>query len=407
MKMSGGPASLNIKASLLFLGVLIAASTTFYTQHLIISLQNREKRIAELYANALKFVANSDGSGSDFTFIFDNIIKRIDFPLILTDSDGRLNPDNLSGSVRNLYIDPKLSREAKTLVLQEYIKDFSSVHRPILVKYNDSLILNRIYYGDSDLIKQLRIYPLFQILFAIVFVFFAYSGFNRLRKTEQGNLWVGMAKETAHQLGTPISSLLGWAELLKLSPSDPENVLQIVSEIEGDLSKLTKISKRFSKIGSIPELRPENVTEVIKSAIDYYKRRLPVLGRKVEIIFEGPDKAVTMLNAELFEWVMENLIKNSLDAIEKRDGRISFRLEESAKQIYIEVEDNGKGIDIKRRKDIFRPGYSTKRRGWGLGLSLSKRIIENYHKGKIFVKHSSLDQGTVFKIMLQKRHQNG
>jgi len=209
-----------------------------------------------------------------------------------------------------------------------------------------------------------------------------------------------MSKETAHQLGTPISSLMGWNEILKMNYNNPDKVLDTAEEIDNDLSRLNKITRRFSKIGSKPELIENSPYEVIEKVINYFQRRLPQLGKNVSIEIKGDKGAKTKINAELFEWVIENLIKNSLDAIENIDGFIKFSVLQNKNKIEIEITDNGKGIESGRKKDVFRPGFSTKKRGWGLGLSLSKRIIEDYHKGKIFVKNSVIDEGTTFKIIL-------
>jgi signal transduction histidine kinase len=211
-----------------------------------------------------------------------------------------------------------------------------------------------------------------------------------------------MAKETAHQFGTPISSLMGWIEMLKLSYRDPDKVMDVANEITDDVEKLNKITYRFSKIGSKPELKEYIVFDEVKKVTAYFERRLPQTGKTVELSIKGDEKAAAQLNSELFEWVIENLIKNSLDAIEGKPGRIRVTVNDGKKNVEIEVTDSGKGIDLKRRKDVFRPGYSTKKRGWGLGLSLSKRIIEGYHNGKIFVKSSALGEGTTFKIILRK-----
>ena len=228
----------------------------------------------------------------------------------------------------------------------------------------------------------------------------AYSSFSYVKRSEQSNIWVGMSKETAHQLGTPISSLMGWNEILKMNYTNPDKVLDTSEEIASDLNRLNKITKRFSKIGSKPELKLDSPYEIIKKVIAYFQRRLPQLGKNVTISVEGNKEAIVMINAELFEWVIENLIKNALDAIENKEGKVNFLVTAHKKNVEIEVKDNGKGIEYKKRKDIFRPGYSTKRRGWGLGLSLSRRIIENYHSGKIFVKESIVNEGTTFKIIL-------
>ncbi|HRI46907.1 MAG TPA: HAMP domain-containing sensor histidine kinase, partial [Ignavibacteriaceae bacterium] len=285
------------------------------------------------------------------------------------------------------------------------IREMDEVQSPILVKYIegiDTIVLTKIHYGDSELINQLKFYPFIQILIVAIFIIIGYIGFSQIKKSEQSNIWVGMAKETAHQFGTPISSLMGWLEILRMNYKDPDKVLDTADEIESDVEKLNKITYRFSKIGSKPELKSENIYDNLLKVTEYFKRRLPQTGKSVELSINGDYNLVGKINAPLFEWVIENLIKNALDAIDHSNGKITISIKENKNNIEIEIFDNGKGIDIKRRKDVFRPGYSTKRRGWGLGLSLSKRIIEEYHNGKIFVKSSIIGEGTIFKIVLAK-----
>jgi len=401
MKMSGGPASVNFKIFLLLIAILIAAGTLFYTQNLVQKLQEKEKQIVELYAKGIEYIANTTDSGADLTFLFENIIRPIDFPLVITDAHNVLNLNNLS-DIRNVKYDTTLSKTQLKDLFEKKIKKMDEQHNPILVTYTDSIILQKIHYGDSELIDQLQFYPYLQILIAALFIILGYIGFSNIKKSEQSNIWVGMAKETAHQFGTPISSLMGWIEMLKMHYQDKDRVLDIADEISDDVEKLNKITNRFSKIGAVPELKKLSTYDEIHKVKEYFERRLPQLGKSVEIILKGDKQANAELNAELFEWVIENLIKNALDAIDHKQGKIEITVKELRKEIEIDITDNGKGIDLKSRKDIFRPGYSTKRRGWGLGLSLSKRIIEVYHKGKIFVKSSVIGEGTTFKIILKK-----
>ena len=401
MKMSGGPASMNLKLALIVIGVAIALGTLYYTQNLVSRLQQREKEIVKLYANSLEFGASTETFNTDFTFIFQNIIQRIDFPLILTDHNDQVTITGDGSGYKNIEFDSKLNDSELENYLETKVIELGKLHSPILVKSPDGRILSKIYYGDSNIIQQLRFYPYFQILFAVLFLLIAYTSFSYVKRSEQRNIWVGMSKETAHQLGTPISSLMGWNEMLKINFENKDKVQDISDEIGSDLVRLNKITKRFSKIGSIPELVIEKPYNVIENVINYFQRRLPQLGKNVVIIIEGDKDANAKLNVELFEWVIENLIKNSLDAIEHKDGKIHFKLATNRNKIEIDIVDNGKGVEHNRRKDIFRPGYSTKRRGWGLGLSLSKRIIEDYHKGKIFVKQSVVNQGTTFQIILK------
>lgn len=402
MKMSGGPASFNIKVFLLFLGVAIAAGTLYFTNDLVQKLQERERQIAELYAKGLEYIADPNTPDFDVTFIFENIVKRIDFPLILTDANDNVIFQGFDMGIRNLEIDTTLTDDELQLFLKEKVTQLAKEHEPIEVTFDGTKIWRKIYYGDSELVKSLKLFPYLQIAFALFFLLIAYFSFSYMKKTEQSNIWVGMAKETAHQLGTPISSLMGWNEMLKMYPKNPDKVLDTADEIDNDLNRLNKVTQRFSKIGSKPELKEESLHEIIERIINYFHRRLPNVGTSLKMELDGPENLKAKINSELFEWVLENLVKNALDAIEHKHGKITFNFYEEDEKIHLDISDNGKGIEYKRRKDIFRPGYSTKRRGWGLGLSLSKRIIENYHSGKIYVKESVAGKGTTFKIILNK-----
>ncbi len=404
MKMKGGPASLNMKIALLVIAILIAGGTLFYTQNLVTQLQKNERQIAVLYAKGIEYVANTSSPETDITFLFENILKPIDFPLINTDSKNRviITDKHDIKDIRNIKYDTSLTNKQLEKFFENKIKEMDLENKPISITYKDSILLQRIHYGDSDLINQLKYYPMLQIIIAGLFIIIGYVGFSNIKRSEQSNIWVGMAKETAHQFGTPISSLMGWLEMLKMNYKDNDKVLDIADEIENDVQRLNKITYRFSKIGAKPEIKKKVVYEEIKRVVDYFQRRLPQTGKSVELYFEGDQQIQAELNSELFEWVIENLIKNALDAIENKMGKIKISLKPNKNKIEIDVTDNGKGIEMKRRKDIFRPGYSTKRRGWGLGLSLSKRIIESYHNGKIFVKTSSPGEGTTFKIILNK-----
>ena len=401
MKMSGGPASVNFKIILLIIALAIAGGTLYYTQTLVTKLQQRERNIVELYAKGIEYVANTTSPDVDLTFLFDNIIKPIDFPIILTDSANIVNPESKT-DIKNVKYDSTLSIAELEIFLENYVKEIDEIHQPINVTYADTIILQRIHFGDSELIKQLKFYPYLQIIIAALFIIIGYIGFSQIKRSEQSNIWVGMAKETAHQFGTPISSLMGWIEMMKLNYQKPDAVMDITEEISSDVEKLNKITYRFSKIGSKPEIKNHIVFEEVKKVTEYFNRRLPQSGKMVELIVKGDQNCCAKMNAELFEWVLENLIKNALDAIDNKNGKISIDIIESNKAVEIEVTDNGKGIDLRRRKDVFRPGYSTKKRGWGLGLSLSKRIVEGYHGGKIFVKNSGNGGGTTFKIILKK-----
>ncbi len=397
MKMSGGPASVNIKIILLIIAVLIAIGTLYYTQTLVQKLQEKERQIVELYAKGIEYLANTTNPDVDITFLFDNIIKPIDFPLVQSDAENNVLS---KADIRNLELDSNMTSLEMQRYIKEMINEMDATHPPIEVKY-EGIIINKIHYGDSEHIRQLRYYPYIQLIIAALFIIIGYIGFSSIKRSEQSNIWVGMAKETAHQFGTPISSLMGWLEMLKINFKDHDKVLDITEEISNDVEKLNKITYRFSKIGAKPELTKMNVIEEMKQVTSYFERRLPQTGKSVELKIIGDEKVCAEINSELFEWVIENLIKNALDAIEGTDGKIEISVKEFKKRVEVEIADSGKGIEIKRRKDVFRPGYSTKKRGWGLGLSLSKRIIEGYHGGKIFVKSSIPGEGTTFKILLK------
>ncbi|MDP2303516.1 MAG: HAMP domain-containing sensor histidine kinase [Ignavibacteria bacterium] len=405
MKMSGGPASVNIKISLLIIAFAIGGGTLFYTNDLVNKLQEKEKQYVQFFANGLEYVANSSEPEGDITFLFENIIRPIDFPMILTNANNEVNLQGAATEIRNIRYDSTLSENELQKYFTNKINEMDAVRNPILVKYvqgQDTIIFAKIHYGDSELINQLKFYPYIQILIVAIFIIIGYIGFSQIKKSEQSNIWVGMAKETAHQFGTPISSLMGWLEILRMHYNDPDKVLDTAEEIENDVEKLNKITHRFSKIGSKPELKSTNIYDTVNKVIEYFKRRLPQTGKSINISIEGVNELFGNINAPLFEWVIENLIKNALDAIDQENGKISILIKENRNKIEIDITDNGKGIDIKRRKDVFRPGYSTKRRGWGLGLSLSKRIIEEYHNGKIFVKASAIGEGTTFKLIISR-----
>lgn len=399
------PRSANIKIFLLIVAVVIVIGTLFYTQYIVQQLLNKEREVAHLYAKSLEFIANSPADQTDYSFIFDEVIRTIDFPMILSDEDD--NPlQSFRANARNVHLDTNATAEEQRKYLQNTMLELDKKNTPIKVTLKvtqtDSII-QHVHYGESKLITELRYLPYIEIAVGGMFIFIGYIGFSYIKSSEQSNIWVGMAKETAHQLGTPLSSLMGWIEMMKLYADGNPKQLDTIAEMENDLQRLHKITERFSKIGSKPNLKEENLNEVVESVIRYFQKRLPsrfAEGRSIDIKVETIQQFSAPINRELFEWVIENLIKNALDAIEDGKGMISFSLESKGKSVFIDVKDTGKGIDLKSKQDIFRPGYSTKKRGWGLGLSLSKRIIETYHKGKLFVKESKVGKGTTFRIKL-------
>ena len=268
MKMSGGPASVNIKIILLVIAVLIIIGTLYYTQTLVTKLQEKERQIVELYAKGIEYLANTTNPDVDITFLFDNIIKPIDFPLIQSDAENNVYSRT---DIRNIKIDSNLTSEQFNKFIEKIVAEMDADHTPIEVKYEGTTI-NKIHYGDSELIKQLRFYPYVQLIIAAMFIVLGYIGFSSIKRSEQSNIWVGMAKETAHQFGTPISSLMGWLEMLKINYQQSDKVLDISEEISDDVEKLNKITYRFSKIGAKPELVKKNVIDEIKQVTTFFER---------------------------------------------------------------------------------------------------------------------------------------
>lgn len=315
-------------------------------------------------------------------FISEVVLNSASVPVVYADSlDNVLDYGNIDTAKMN-----------KPDFWEDKIAEMRAQNEPIEIEIGDGET-HYIYYQDSDLLRQITRYPYIQFAIIALFVIVAYYLFSTARKAEQNLVWVGMSKETAHQLGTPISSLVGWLEILKDSDVDPK----ILAEIEKDTNRLELITERFSKIGSVPKLEPVDIGEHMRQSLDYLRSRT---SKQVAYTLHGETEGIVAdINAPLFDWVVENLVKNALDAMEGR-GSITVGIEKQASKIIIDVTDSGKGIPKSKFKQVFHPGFSTKKRGWGLGLSLTKRIIENYHKGKIFVKQSVVGEGTTFRIVL-------
>jgi signal transduction histidine kinase len=382
------------KVILLILVSLFVVGLLFYSQQVTDQLLKREREIVALYARSLEYLNQSPNTG-DFSFIFD-VIRTIDFPIVQTDAQ------NVPQYAKNVEIDTAgLSPQEKTRAWHEVLARMDEQNTPIRIALSDTLTLNYVHYGESLLLQQLRWLPVVELAVAALFVTIAYVGFSYIKRSEQSNIWVGMARETAHQLGTPLSSLMGWLERMRDHADASPSLAEMTGEMQSDIERLNKVAARFSKIGSKPDLKDENLVEVIEEVMGYFRRRLPRSGNTVELALETPGEFRASINRELFEWVVENLMKNALDAMEGESGKIAFTISRAAGRISIDVSDSGRGIDPKFHKEIFRPGYSTKKRGWGLGLSLSKRIIEDYHRGRLFVKQSAPGFGTTFRIRLR------
>jgi len=372
------------KKLLLILALLISAGSLWYTNRLVIKLQEEEKKKIEIWAKATGSLSSTTVD-TDVQFQLEIIQNNSTIPAILTNSNNEKQSSINLDSLKSL--DPNY--------IKEQIAEMKAQHDPIEITFADNQ-KNYIYYKDSTILTQLKYYPYFQLLVIALFLFVSYLAFSTSRKAEQNQVWVGMAKETAHQLGTPLSSLIAWLEIIKGKSPDDEFVI----ELEKDVQRLSTITDRFSKIGSAPALKKENLTTVIENAIGYIRTRS---SSKVIFSLENAQQydVEAPLNIALFDWVLENIFKNAIDAM-SGEGNIHVKITDQQQFAYIDISDTGKGIPKSKYKDVFKPGFTSKSRGWGLGLSLSKRIVEEYHEGQIFVKSSELNKGTTFRTVLKK-----
>ncbi len=366
------------------MGLVIVVLTMVYSQYLARNLAAKELRLIELYSEAQKSVINNESDDPVIELAILSSVK--DIPIITESETGKLIGYNY-GEGDEISEDQVFLAQKKAAILKSGYEPLTAVG-----------YASKIYYENSKLYRRISLFPLAQILFLGTFVLFAYYLFSTSRKAEQNRVWAGMAKETAHQLGTPISAIIGWIEYLKSEKLTDAEQQEVVVELRNDVNRLELIADRFSKIGSKPELEKINLIEELHDCKIYMQRRAP---RKV--IFDFPDINQTPIyaniNSHLFDWVIENLLRNALDAMSGQ-GRIHAQLTTSDNKVYIEISDTGKGIESNKFKAVFNPGYTTKKRGWGLGLSLAKRIIENYHSGKIVVKNSIPNEKTTFSIQL-------
>ncbi|NQY09630.1 MAG: HAMP domain-containing histidine kinase [Flavobacteriales bacterium] len=376
---------LQLKLVLLVSAILIGVASLWYTDEFVSKLADEERKKVELWSKAMKELASMDveNSSKDFNMAINIISSNETVPIILVDNDSI-----------NRYRNLDSVKAEKPGYLEEQLAIMKEQHEPIPIYISDDHY-QLLYYKKSTLLVKLQYYPIYQLGIISLFIIIAYLAFSSSRKAEQNYVWVGMAKETAHQLGTPLSSLLAWFEILKSQGADEATL----KEIRQDVSRLETITERFSKIGSTPKLDEHNVVEILTNAVAYLKRR--VSNRVHFSITTEDDTAMAMLNAPLFEWVIENLIRNAVDAM-KGEGSIKINVTTNKQTVLIDIEDDGKGIAKTKQNAVFNPGYTTKKKGWGLGLSLVKRIVENYHQGNISVLKSEAGKGTTFRIVLKK-----
>ena len=379
----------------LALAFLIGSASIYYNNIIITQLKDREEKSIRLYANALKSVIN-ENDADNMGFIFQEIIvNNNSIPVIETDGDG--NPLGY----KNIDFRKNITEAGKQKILREEIEIMKEEHQPIPIIFNDSSSNtydhHYIYYKNSRLLDRLRYYPYVQLSIIAIFGLLAYLAFNYSKTAEQNRIWVGLAKETAHQLGTPISSLIAWLEYFRSEASLSDKLS--LPELEKDIQRLEMITARFSSIGSVPMLNYENIPESISNTVNYLQKRLST---KVRFNLSAlPVDLRARINRPLFDWVIENLCKNAVDAM-SGVGTIDIDIRKSQEgSVIIDISDTGKGIPKSKIKQVFQAGYTTKTRGWGLGLALVKRIIENYHQGKIFVKSSEVGKGTTFRIILK------
>lgn len=386
----------NFKYIFVITAVIIAISSIWVTHILVNDLAKEERKKIEIWAESVRLMTiqtqNLDIDPNVFNE-YDNLILKFiqgntTIPLLLvTEKDSIILPNNIN-------LPDNLSEYDRNELLQKKLEKFKGTNPPIILDFDDGTH-QYVYYDDSTVLKRLTIFPYAQLGVVFVFIVISFLALLNAKKAEQNKVWIGLSKETAHQLGTPISSLAGWMEYLKTKNVDDS----LLSEMSKDVNRLNMIAERFSKIGSDPELEPMDVNEAIRSAVDYVSKRV---SGKVSIHCNFPDRPfLVLMNESLFGWVIENLIKNAVDAMDGK-GSIDIEIMETGKVIKIDISDTGKGIPKSKFNAVFSPGYTTKKRGWGLGLSLVKRIIQSYQHGKIFVLKSEINKGTTFRIELRK-----
>ena len=389
-KMKKYPNSAKIKIGILFFGLALIAGTIFYSNSIVSQLRDDNRQIVKVYSRIIANTINEE-SDANLGFVFDEIIKKVQFPIVYT--------DKLSNPLYSRNID--VDKDQLVVV----IKNMKKNNDPIAIEFFDSelktsTILGYLYFGDSVIVQKLEWLPYLEIIIVLMFAIVGFLGFNSIRENEKRQIWVGMARETAHQLGTPISALLGWIDRIKSNPNESES---IAKEMRSDMVRLEQIADRFGQMASHSPLEELSLTKLINEQIEYLKRRIPTLGNDIALKINIINDINILGNSVLLGWVFENLIRNGIDSIKKKNGKVELSVKAKTDHAYIYIKDNGKGIDKKDWKNIFKPGFTTKKRGWGLGLSLTLRIIEEIHHGVISVKTSSTKEGTTFLIKLKQQ----
>ena len=382
--------SAKIKIGILFFGLVLIAGTIFYSNSIVSQLREDNRQIVTVYSRIIANTINEEND-ANLGFVFDEIIKKVQFPIIYTD---KLNNPLYS---RNIDADKNQ--------LVNHINNMRKNNDPISIEFfdpetNASTVLGYLYFGDSVIVRRLEWLPYLEIIVVLMFVLVGFLGFNSIRENEKRQIWVGMARETAHQLGTPISALLGWIDRIDTHPNDSE---KIAKEMRSDLIRLEQISDRFGQMASHSPLERLSLTNLVNEQVEYLKKRIPTLGNCTALKINIYDDLYILGNSVLLGWVFENLIRNGIDSIKRKNGKVEVSVKAETDYAHIYIKDNGKGINKKDWKNIFKPGFTSKKRGWGLGLSLVLRIIEEIHNGVIIVKTSSLNEGTTFLIKLKQQ----
>ena len=379
-----------VKIMLVVMAIAIAVTSLLVSHYLVKDLSNEERNKMETWAEALRMLSHADET-TDLSLVLNVMKGNNTIPVVVMNAEGKVT------DYRNIVLDAKTGEDSMAYLVkygQKLYRDgrYIKIHMGDSAKVQDYQL---VCYDESTLLKRLSSYPYWQLGIVMIFVVVAIFALLSSKKAEQNKVWVGLSKETAHQLGTPISSLMAWVEILKENHPDDD----LIPEMDKDVKRLERIAERFSKIGSLPEPKEGSMNEVLEHVIDYMDRRT---SNKVEMVRDFPEEDVIVrMNSSLFEWVIENLCKNAVDAMEGK-GRLVLTLREEPHRAIIEVTDNGKGIRKRDIKNVFTPGFTTKQRGWGLGLSLARRIVEDYHKGRIFVKSSEVGKGTTFRVEMPK-----
>lgn len=376
----------NISRWVIILTSFVIVTLILWNTYTFFQIFKNEERIKmELWAQSLKAFNNADPETGDIELPSLIMSNNKTIPLILTEGNQIINHVNVDESIAN--------DKAK---LKAYLETIKKENKPIIIEYNPGKFWN-LYYGNSSLLNKLKYYPIALLLIIFLFGAVVYNFYRSTKMATQNKLWAGMAKETAHQIGTPLSSLIGWLEIMKVNNVDET----MVAEIEKDITRLQTITDRFSKIGSEPILEPHNIITETEQSFEYLRSRF---SKQVEFSFKAPKKPIMVnLNPALHSWTVENLVKNAIDAMKGR-GKLSVVIQNENNTVKILVSDTGKGIPKNQFKRVFEPGFTTKKRGWGLGLSLTKRIVEEYHRGKIKVSHSEIDKGTTMQVAFKKHH---